>query len=156
MKNRVHWKAAGCFVIFATSSICLGATSTTAESEKKTATMKYPETRRVDHVDEYHGVKVADPYRWLESDVRESEDVAAWVKEENDIARKYLDAIPQRSAIVKRLTELWNYERYSPPPEPVAVRRQEEHRPRHRDRSELCQAAHQQLQHNGPDDRPQV
>jgi prolyl oligopeptidase len=84
---------------------------------KKTGktSMKYPESRRDDQVDEYFGVKVADPYRWLEADVRESVDVADWVKKQNDIARAYLDAIPQRPAIEKRLTQLWNYERYSPP-----------------------------------------
>jgi prolyl oligopeptidase len=77
--------------------------------------MKYPATRRVDQIDTYHGVKVADPYRWLEADVRESSEVAAWVKAENKVARAYLAAIPQRPAIEKRLTELWNYERYSLP-----------------------------------------
>ena len=77
--------------------------------------MKYPETRRVDQVDEFFGTQVPDPYRWLEADVRESEEVADWVKQQNDVARKYLDAIPERPAIVKRLTSLWNYERYSPP-----------------------------------------
>ena len=79
--------------------------------------MKYPATRRVEQVDEYYGVKVADPYRWLEADVRESDEVATWVKEQNAVARKFLDAIPERPAIVKRLTALWNYERYSPPVE---------------------------------------
>ena len=79
--------------------------------------MTYPKTRRVDHVDEYFGVKVPDPYRWLEADVRESDEVAAWVKEENKVARAFLDAIPERPAIVKRLSELWNYERYSAPSE---------------------------------------
>ena len=77
--------------------------------------MRYPETRRVNQVDEYHGVKVADPYRWLEADVRESPEVAEWVRQQNGIARKFLDAIPKRPAIERRLTELWNYERYSPP-----------------------------------------
>ncbi|MCI0335916.1 MAG: prolyl oligopeptidase family serine peptidase [Planctomycetes bacterium] len=79
--------------------------------------MKYPETRRVDQVDEYHGVKVPDPYRWLEADVRESAEVADWVQQQNEIARKFLDAIPERSEIERRLTELWNYERYSTPTE---------------------------------------
>jgi prolyl oligopeptidase len=79
--------------------------------------MSYPKARRVEHTDEYFGVRVPDPYRWLEADVRESDEVAAWVKAENNIARKYLDAIPQRPAIVKRLSELWNYERYSTPSE---------------------------------------
>jgi prolyl oligopeptidase len=79
--------------------------------------MKYPDSRRVEQVDEYFGVKVPDPYRWLEADVRESPEVAEWVRRQNGVARKYLDAIPQRAAIEKRLTELWNYERYSPPEE---------------------------------------
>ena len=79
--------------------------------------MSYPTTRRVVQPDESHGVKVVDPYRWLEADVRESAEVAAWVKAQNKVARAYLDAIPERPAIVKRLTELWNYERYSPPME---------------------------------------
>jgi prolyl oligopeptidase len=77
--------------------------------------IKYPETRRVNQVDEYFGVKVPDPYRWLEADVHESPEVAEWAKKQNDIARKYLDAIPQRHVIEKRLTELWNYERYGSP-----------------------------------------
>src|SRR5262249_33462703 len=77
--------------------------------------MSYPLTRRVDQTDEYFGLKVPDPYRWLEADVRESPEVAEWVKKQNEIAREYLDAIPQHAAIEKRLTELWNYERYSPP-----------------------------------------
>src|SRR6478609_2232472 len=88
-----------------------------APTTSSNAKMKYPATRRVDQVDEYHGVKVPDPYRWLEADVRESDEVAAWVKEQNAVARKFLDAIPQRPAIVKRLTALLNYERYSPPVE---------------------------------------
>jgi prolyl oligopeptidase len=84
--------------------------------EESTA-MKYPETRRVEQIDTYHGVKVADPYRWLEADVRESPDVAKWVEEQNEVARAYLDAIPQRPQIEERLTELWNYARYSAPTE---------------------------------------
>ena len=74
-----------------------------------------PETRRTEQVDSYHGVDVPDPYRWLEADVRESEEVAAWTEAQNDAARAYLDALPQREAIRRRLTELWNYERWSTP-----------------------------------------
>ena len=48
-------------------------------------TMKYPSTRRGDQVDDYHGVKVADPYRWLEDDVRKSKEVADWVEAENKV-----------------------------------------------------------------------
>ncbi len=75
----------------------------------------YPETRRVDQVDTFHGVDVPDPYRWLEEDVRNSEEVAEWVKAQNTIAREYLDAIPLRKQIQERLTKLWNFERYSVP-----------------------------------------
>src|SRR5690348_5194542 len=77
--------------------------------------LKYPQTRRIDHVDLYHGTSVPDPYRWLEDDVRKSPEVAAWVEEENKLTFAYLHAIPQREAIHKRLKELWNYERYSAP-----------------------------------------
>jgi prolyl oligopeptidase len=77
--------------------------------------LAYPPTRRVDHVDDYHGTKVADPYRWLEDDVRKSQEVAAWVAAQNEVTFAYLKAIPEREAIRRRLTELWNYERYSPP-----------------------------------------
>ena len=81
-------------------------------SAQETA-ISYPDTKRIDHVDDYHGTEVADPYRWLEDDVRESEDVAAWVEQENEATFAYLHAIPERDQIEKRITELWNYERYS-------------------------------------------
>jgi len=76
---------------------------------------RYPQTSRVAHFDVYHGVKVADPYRWLEDDVRTSKAVADWVAAENKVTQSYLAAIPQRDAIKKRLTELWNYAQYSSP-----------------------------------------
>ena len=78
-------------------------------------TLNYPETRRVEQTDTYHGIQVADPYRWLEADVRNSKEVAAWTQAENAITRQYLDSIPQRQTIYDRLTKLWNYERYSIP-----------------------------------------
>src|ERR1700722_18463374 len=77
--------------------------------------MKYPPTRRIDQVDDLHGVKVADPYRWLEDDVRKSKDVADWVAAQNKVTFGYLGKIPQRKAIGKRITELINYERFSAP-----------------------------------------
>ncbi|MGL4422246.1 MAG: S9 family peptidase, partial [Gemmataceae bacterium] len=77
--------------------------------------VKYPETRRVEHVDEYHGTKVPDPYRWLEDDARNSKEVADWVKAQNDITNAYLASIPQRETIKNRITELWNYEKVSAP-----------------------------------------
>lgn len=75
----------------------------------------YPETRRVDHVDVHHGTEVADPYRWLEQDVREAQEVVDWVEAENKVTFAYLNTIPQREAIRRRLTELWNFEKYETP-----------------------------------------
>ncbi len=77
--------------------------------------VKYPETKRTDHVDTYHGVEVKDPYRWLEDDARTSPEVADWVKRQNEVTFAELDSLPNRDAIKKRLTELWNYEKYSAP-----------------------------------------
>ena len=77
--------------------------------------IEYPKTRRVDHVDTYHGVKVHDPYRWLEEDVRSSQEVRDWVTAENKVTFGYLESIPQRERIRRRLTELWNYAKYSTP-----------------------------------------
>ena len=76
---------------------------------------EYPETRRVDHVDTYHGVEVPDPYRWLEDDPRNSPEIAAWLEQQNQVTRQYLDSIAAREDIEQRLTEIWNYERYSVP-----------------------------------------
>jgi prolyl oligopeptidase len=77
--------------------------------------LKYPNTHRVDQVDDYHGVKVKDPYRWLEQDVRTSKEVADWVAAENAVTFAYLKSIPERDAILKRVRELWNYEKHSVP-----------------------------------------
>lgn len=76
-------------------------------------TIKYPETKKIDHTDNYHGVVVADPYRWLEDN--NSEETNNWIAAQNKITFDYLDKIPFREKIKKRLTELWNYEKYSAP-----------------------------------------
>src|SRR5437764_15236932 len=73
----------------------------------------YPKPRRGDQVDDFHGVKVADPYRWMEQ--TDSAETKAWIDAENKITQDYLSAVPQREAIKNRLTEIWNYERYSGP-----------------------------------------
>jgi len=86
-----------------------------AASEPDQTKFDYPETETVDQVDSYHGVDVADPYRWLEDDVRESEDVKRWVDAQNDVTFAYLDTIEEREFIEKRMTELWDYERYGIP-----------------------------------------
>lgn len=73
----------------------------------------YPLTKTVDQTDDFFGTAVADPYRWLEDD--RSEETKEWVKRENEVTNAYLSQIPFREAIKKRLTELWNYEKYSAP-----------------------------------------
>ena len=75
--------------------------------------LDYPKAKTVDQVDDYHGTKVADPYRWLED--TDSPDTLAWVQAENKLTFSYLDKIPYRPAIRERLTKLWNYERYDVP-----------------------------------------
>jgi len=78
-----------------------------------TSRLHYPVTRSTDQTDDYHGVKVADPYRWLEDD--NSAETKAWVEEQNKLTFSYLEKIPERAAIKERLTKLWNYERYGVP-----------------------------------------
>ena len=77
--------------------------------------LTYPDTKKGDTTDTYHGTTVADPYRWLEDDVRKSPDVASWVEAENRVSDAFLKDIPQREAIRKRITDLWNYEKISAP-----------------------------------------
>ena len=77
------------------------------------AQLIYPETKKGDVKDDYNGIKVADPYRWLEDD--NSEATKEWVKAQNKVTFDYLATIPQRDKVKKRLEELWNYPRYSSP-----------------------------------------
>jgi prolyl oligopeptidase len=73
----------------------------------------YPETKKFDHVDTYHGEKVMDPYHWLEDD--NAEDTKAWVREQNMATFSYLEQIPFRRAFGERMTELINYPRRGAP-----------------------------------------
>jgi prolyl oligopeptidase len=84
-------------------------------SAAQTAPLTYPQARRGDQVDDYHGTKVADPYRWLED--TDSAETHAWVEAENKLTFGYLEQLPYRQAIHDRLTKLWNYERFTVPSE---------------------------------------
>ena len=75
--------------------------------------LQYPTTKKGETTEDYHGTKVADPYRWLEDD--NSEETKAWVQAQNKVTFDYLATLPQRDKIKKRLEELWNYPRYSSP-----------------------------------------
>lgn len=80
-----------------------------------TAPIAYPETRRDNVVDEQFGVRVADPYRWLENDVREDKEVASWVAAQNRVTDAYLETLPGRDIFKSRLTALFDYERFGIP-----------------------------------------
>jgi len=77
------------------------------------STNSYPTARKSDHTDDYHGTKVADPYRWLEDP--DSAESRAWIAAENKLTTGFLAEIPQREAIRKRLTKLWDYEKFGVP-----------------------------------------
>jgi prolyl oligopeptidase len=76
-------------------------------------TLQYPSARKSDVVDDYHGTKVPDPYRWLEDP--DSPESRAWIEAENRLTAAYLAEIPARAAIRERLTKLWNYPKYGAP-----------------------------------------
>ncbi|MBC7362488.1 MAG: S9 family peptidase [Candidatus Aminicenantes bacterium] len=73
----------------------------------------YPQTKKVDQVDDYFGTKVADPYRWLEDD--NSEETKKWVEEQNKVTFAFLEKIPYREKIRQRLKDIYNYPRMSQP-----------------------------------------
>jgi prolyl oligopeptidase len=77
------------------------------------APLRYPVTRQSDQIDTYHGVTVADPYRWLEDP--DSQETRAWVESQNQVTFAYLEQIPQRQSLKDRLTQLWDYEKYGIP-----------------------------------------
>jgi len=80
---------------------------------KNTNRIEYPETKKTDYADTLFGTSVPDPYRWLEDDM--SEETAEWVREQNRVTFGYLEGIPYRSEIQERLTNMWNYEKFSLP-----------------------------------------
>ncbi|WP_373060509.1 prolyl oligopeptidase family protein [Gemmatimonas sp.] len=83
------------------------------EPDSKTTPLTYPDTRKVDQLDDYHGTLVPDPFRWLEDDT--SAETKEWVEAQNRVTFGYLDRIPYRDTLRARLTELVNYPRYSAP-----------------------------------------
>ena len=80
-----------------------------------TTALAYPETRKLDVIEEQFGTKVADPYRWLEDDVRVNPAVAEWVEQQNRVSRAYLSHLPGRDALRRRMKALFDYERFGVP-----------------------------------------
>jgi prolyl oligopeptidase len=91
--------------------------SACSQSAAKMPTITYPETKRVNVVEEPFGQTVSDPYRWLENDVRSDKEVAAWVESQNKVTNTYLDKLPGRDIFKARLKQLYNSEQFSIPVE---------------------------------------
>ena len=102
---RFDWKTAAFLIgVF----LMTGEDLTQAEEGKNAtgAAVAYPKARPTDTVDDYHGTKVADPYRWLEDP--DSEETRAWVEAENRVTFGFLESIPERNRLRSRLKRLWN------------------------------------------------
>jgi len=92
-------------------------TASDAAASRKAPTdhLVYPATPRGPITESYFGTPVPDPYRWLETDIRNSDSVSNWVEEQDRFTRGYLASLPGRETIESRLTRLWNYEKTSAP-----------------------------------------
>ena len=102
-------------ILFLLIVFLFSSTSTIDSLSAKPPVMTYPTTKKVDQTDNYHGTQVADPYRWLENDVRESKEVAKWVEDENKVTAAFIKEIPERKKIHQMVTELWDHEKLGRP-----------------------------------------
>lgn len=116
--NRV-WRSAafsllitGVFALIVAPSV-IAQNTTAGAAQKMIKPLTYPTSRKGDQLDDYHGVKVADPYRWLED--LDSDETRNWVEAQNKLTNSFLNEIPARGRIRERLTRLWNYERFGVP-----------------------------------------
>ena len=102
-------------LLFTTHFASARTESTTMSTTMMPTTIAYPETKRGDVVEKPFGQTIADPYRWLENDVRSDKEVAAWVESQNKVTNAYLDRLPGRDTFKARLKQLKNYERFTIP-----------------------------------------
>jgi prolyl oligopeptidase len=107
------------FAVMTTIAVPLSTSPTVALAADvqaaQTPAFAYPQTRRAEVVDEQFGVKVADPYRWLENDVRNDAQVRDWVTAQNQVTDAFLATLPEREAFKARIAELFDYERFGIP-----------------------------------------
>ncbi len=89
------------------------ALAATGQSSMENQPQQYPSAKKTDHFDIYHGVRVSDPYRWLEN--LDSPETKTWIEAENRLTHAWLNKFSEQERLRKRLTELWNHERYSVP-----------------------------------------
>ncbi|NBP25483.1 MAG: S9 family peptidase, partial [Proteobacteria bacterium] len=94
-------------------AVALGSTTLLTTLNLMSASLQYPTTSKTNVVDTYHGVRVEDPYRWLEDDNAPA--TQDWVKRQNEVTFGYLNQIPQREGIRKRMAQLFNFERFGVP-----------------------------------------
>lgn len=109
----MHFTRPGMLMLLCAFALLAFALTLLAADDAPTPTLTYPHAKTVDQVDDYHGTKVPDPYRWLED--TDSADTREWIEAENKVTFHYLEQIPYRQAIHDRLKTLWNYERYGVP-----------------------------------------
>src|SRR5262245_53464718 len=96
-----------------TLAAALGGTVLAFGTQGSTGGLRYPDARRSAQVDDYHGTKVADPYRWLEE--LDAPETRAWIEAENKLTFDWLAEVPERAALRERLTKLTNFERFGAP-----------------------------------------
>ena len=89
------------------------ATAATSATAAASSSLNYPLARRESQIDDYHGTKVLDPYRWME-DI-DSPETRSWLAAENQLSRHFLDSTAGRESMTQRLNDLWNFERWTPP-----------------------------------------
>jgi prolyl oligopeptidase len=106
-RTRTFTVAATLCVLFAGGAVAVASRTGTRPA--------YPDTPRLDTVEVWHGTSVPDPYRWLEQDPRSSSEVAAWIAAQNRVTAGWLEQVPERAAIRRRLEALWDYERTTAP-----------------------------------------
>src|SRR4051812_6698337 len=92
---------------------CAASRPTATHTPEAAPTFQYPATSRGDVVDDYHGVKVADPYRWFEDPTAPA--TRGWVTAENALSQPFLERLPQRAWLGERLKQLWTFERFGVP-----------------------------------------
>ncbi len=100
-------------IFLTAAAVSLILASCTTQKTAMKSTFKYPETKKVEHADEYFGTKVSDPYRWLEDD--RAEDTKDWVQRQVAFTNDYLAKIPFRDEIRTQLKDIWNYEKIGAP-----------------------------------------
>ncbi len=100
-------------LLICTAGIAVACTSNEKSMKYPSIAVTYPETRKVDQTDDYHGTLLADPYRWLEIDT--ASEVESWVEAQNEVTFGYLEKIPFRDAIKDRYTKLYDYPKLSSP-----------------------------------------